>query len=118
MYLFICHIVIVQFSHILYKVHINQVHLEKIIKKEEPKKKEVNYENELFKESGEAIDEEETLFQYLLPANDGYYIGLENKGKSALRMKLALEGLYDPNNPNTDEISFRIGSRSKKSFFV
>ena len=33
-------------------------------------------------------------------------------------MKLVLEGLYDPNNPNTDEITFRIGARSKKSFFV
>ena len=57
------------------------------------------------------------MFQYILPGKDGYYIGLENKG-SAIRMKLILEGLYDPNNPDDDEISFRIGGRSKKVFFV
>ena len=43
---------------------------------------------------------------------------MENKGRSALRMKLALEGLYDPNDPNNDEINFRIGARSKKAFYV
>ena len=88
---------------------------EETVKKEEPKK--TNYETEVFKQEGECIDEEETLFQYILPGKDGYYIGLENKG-SAIRMKLILEGLYDPNNPDDDEISFRIGGKSKKVFFV
>ncbi len=63
-------------------------------KKKRRTKKKINFENELFKQSGDAIEKDETLFQYILPANDGYYIGLENKGKSALRMKLTLEGLY------------------------
>ena len=53
MYLFICLIVIVQFFLILYKVHINQVQKEKIIKKQEPKKKKLimkmNYLNKVVK---------------------------------------------------------------------
>ena len=87
-------------------------------KKEETKKKEINYENELFKQNDESIYEDETLFQYISPANVCYYIGLENKGKSALRMKLTLEGLYNPDDPNNDEINFRIDARSKIAFYV
>ena len=86
--------------------------------KKDKKKKEINYEEELFKENGEAIDEEKNLFQYSLPVNDGYYIGLENKMDSPLKMKLILEGLYDPNDRDNDEITFTIDGKSKKVFYT
>ncbi len=77
----------------------------------------INYEEEVFNQSGEPIDKDATLKQYILSIDDKYYIGLENSG-SPLRMKLVLTGLNEINNPFKNEIPFRIGSKSKKVFTV
>ena len=37
---------------------------------------------------------------------------------SVLIMKLILEGLYDPNVPDNDEITFTIDGKSKKVFYT
>ena len=37
---------------------------------------------------------------------------------SALKMKLIIEGLYDPNVPDNDEITFTIDGKSKKVFYT
>ena len=76
-----------------------------------------NYEDEVFNQNGDAIDKEGTLKQYILPVDEGYYIGLENNG-SSLRLKLLLTGLNEINNPFKTEIPFRIGGKSRKVFFV
>ena len=78
---------------------------------------EENDEDKVFEEEGEAIDEDETLFQYIRECGEGYVVGLENKRKSRLKMKIVLEGLEcKDSNKGKDEIVFYIPGKSKKTF--
>ena len=72
----------------------------------------------VFEEEGEPIDEDETLFQYIRENGDGYVIGLENKRKSRLKMKIVLEGLECKGHKGKDEVVFDIEGSSKKIFIL
>ena len=63
------------------------------------------------------IGEDETLFQYIRECGEGYVVGLENKRKSRLKMKIVLEGLEcKDSNKGKDEVVFYIPGKSKKTF--
>ena len=72
----------------------------------------------VFSQSPESIDNKGLLNQYVLQADGGYYIGLENGSSKALNLKLILEGLVEENHPNESVVKFNIGSRTRKVFFV
>ena len=72
----------------------------------------------VFELEGEPIDEDETLFQYIRENGDGYVIGLENKRKSRLKMKIVLEGLECKGHKGKDEVVFDIEGSSKKIFIL
>ena len=72
----------------------------------------------VFTQEAEALDDRGYLNQYVYQAPDGYYIGFENGSNRALQMKLILEGLYEVNNPNLQEVPFISNPRSRKLFYL
>ena len=72
----------------------------------------------LFAEEPEAIDEDGTINQYVHEERNGYLIGLENKKKIKLKMKLEIEGLEftDKEFKGKDVCVFEIDKNSKKVF--
>ena len=72
----------------------------------------------VFSEKAEALDDRGYLNQYVHQTSDGYYIGFENGSSRALQMKLILEGLYEVNNPNLEEVPFVSNPRSRKLFYL
>ena len=72
----------------------------------------------VFTQEAEALDDRGYLNQYVYQASDGYYIGFENGSTRALQMKLILEGLYEVNNPNLQEVPFISNPRSRKLFYL
>ena len=72
----------------------------------------------LFAEVPEAIDEDGTINQYVHEERNGYLIGLENKKKIKLKMKLEIEGLEftDKEFKGKDVCVFEIDKNSKKVF--
>ena len=74
----------------------------------------------LFAEVPEAIDEDGTINQYVHEERNGYLIGLENKKKIKLKMKLEIEGLEftDKEFKGKDVCVFEIDKNSKKVFLL
>jgi len=72
----------------------------------------------VFTQEAEALDDRVYLNQYIYQASDGYYIGFENVSTRALQMKIILEGLYEVNNPNLQEVPFISTPRSRKLFYL
>ena len=68
--------------------------------------------------SEKALDERGYLNQYVRQTSVGYYIRFENGTSRALQMKLILEGLYEVNNPNLEEVPFVSNPRSRKLFYL
>ena len=54
-------------------------------------------DNPVFDEKGEQIDDNGLLYQYFKEVNDGngYIVGLENKSRYKIKLRLVLEGLTD-----------------------
>ena len=75
-------------------------------------------QNKLFSQNSEDLDNKGLLKQYVLQADGGYYIGLENGSTKSLNLKLNLEGLYEENHPNSDSVVFTIGGKTRKIFYV
>jgi hypothetical protein len=74
--------------------------------------------NAVFSESGEALDSQGLIKQYVHQGDGGYYIGFENGSKRNLNMKLVLDGLYEINNPNTSQVKFTANSYTRRVFSV
>ena len=74
--------------------------------------------NIVFNEEGKPLDIEPTLIQYILEINEGYIIGLENKSKKKMKLKLALEGLEltDSLYKGRNSPTFFIEPKEKKTF--
>jgi hypothetical protein len=75
-------------------------------------------EDRVFKEEPEAIDEGNTIFQYVRETYKGYVIGLENRRNVRLRGKLEIQGLdfVEEENKGKSSISFYIEKKSKLVF--
>ena len=74
--------------------------------------------NAVFSESGEALDSQGLIKQYVHAGDGGYYIGFENGSKRNLNMKLVLDGLYEINNPNSSQVKFTANSYTRRVFSV
>jgi hypothetical protein len=74
--------------------------------------------NDIFKEQGEPISPNSELIQYVKETNNGYILGLENKGNKKLRCKLNIEGLTltDSVYKGRGSPSFYIEPKEKKIF--
>ena len=76
--------------------------------------------NKVFDGEGEQIDDKGLLYQYILEANNGngYVIGLENKSRKKIKLKLILEGLIDIDEEFKGQANpvFQIKAKSKKVF--
>ena len=74
----------------------------------------------VFSEIPEALDDNETILQYVHEERNGYMIGLENKRKAKLKMKLEIEGLEfsDRNYKGRDVCVFYIDKNERKVFGV
>ena len=73
--------------------------------------------NIVFNEEGQPHDIEPLLIQYFLEINNGYIIGLENKSKKKMKLRLLLEGLEltDSYYKGRDSLVF-IDPKEKKTF--
>ena len=74
--------------------------------------------NAVFSETGEALDSQGLIKQYVHAGDGGYYIGFENGSKRNLNMKLVLDGLYEINNPNSSQVKFTANSYTRRVFSV
>ena len=74
----------------------------------------------VFNEEAEALDDDGTINQYVHEERNGYLIGLENKRKTKLRMKLEIEGLEfsDKEHRGQKVWTFEIERNSRKVFPV
>ena len=75
----------------------------------------------VFKQDGEPIDEDGTIYQYFKEEKNGFTIGLENRGKSKEKFKLILEGLDFTDSVNrgrSTSIPFDLYPRERKKWFV
>ena len=75
----------------------------------------------VFKQDGEPIDEDGTIYQYFKEEKNGFSIGLENRGKSKEKFKLILEGLDFTDSVNrgrSTSIPFDLYPRERKKWFV
>ncbi len=74
--------------------------------------------NPVFREEGEAIDDQGYLIQYYLGVSGGFTIGLENRGNATERMKIILEGLEfsDTLYKGRSSPTFTISPGEKKVF--
>ena len=72
----------------------------------------------VFEEEGEPIQSNAELYQYVKEIPGGYIIGLENKGKRKLRLKLNIAGLQltDSMYKGRDSPTFFIEPKEKKIF--
>lgn len=77
-------------------------------------------EDRVFKEEAEAIDEDNSIFQYVRETYRGYVIGLENRKNIRLKGKLNVEGLdfIEEENKGKSSITFYIEKKSKLVFEV
>ena len=77
-------------------------------------------EDRVFKEEAEAIDEDNSIFQYVRETYRGYVIGLENRKNIRLKGKLYVEGLdfIEEENKGKSSITFYIEKKSKLVFEV
>ena len=77
-------------------------------------------EDRVFKEEAEAIDEDNSIFQYVRETYRGYVIGLENRRNVRLKGKLFIEGLdfIEEENKGKSSIIFYIEKKSKLVFEV
>ena len=82
------------------------------------KKNDPEIEEKLFSENAEPLDNKCLLNQYVLPDDDGYFIGLKNDSSKSLNLKLKLEGLYEEDSPDKDYVDFTIGGNSRKIFYA
>ena len=75
----------------------------------------------VFKEEGEAIDEDEVIFQYFKEEKNGFTIGIENKGKTKETFKLLLEGLDFTDSLNRGRsvsLPFELSPNERKKWYV
>ena len=75
----------------------------------------------VFKQDGEPIDEDGTIYQYFKEEKNGFTIGLENRGKSKEKFKLILEGLDFTDSVNrgrSTSIPFDLYPRERKKWYV
>ena len=79
--------------------------------------KEIDY-NDIFSEEAESLDERGLVNQYVHPVSGGYYLGFENGSKTTFNMKLVLNGLYEINHPDENEVSFTSSPRTRRIFHV
>lgn len=70
----------------------------------------------VFNEESEALDEREEILQYVHEVDNGYFIGLENKSRSNLKLSLTLEGLVYQAEPSKTEIIFSLNKQNNKIF--
>ena len=77
-----------------------------------------NNTEDIFKEEGEPIQPNSDLIQYVKEINNGYILGIENKGKKKLGCKLNLEGLTltDTIYKGRNSPSFYLSPQEKKIF--
>ena len=78
---------------------------------------EIDY-NDIFSEEAEPLDEDGLVNQYIHPVSGGYYIGFENGSNSTFNMKLVLNGLYEINHPDENEVSFTSSPRTRRIFYI
>ena len=85
--------------------------------KKNKKSKKSDYDNEVFLEEGDPIDDRGKLVQYYLKKKNGYLIGFENKSKKIGKFKLILEGLTFKDIKNKKNNGrFEIGPNERKVF--
>ena len=88
----------------------------------QPKNNDDDIRNDpVFKEEGEAIDEDEVIFQYFKEEKNGFTIGIENKGKTKEKFKLLLEGLDFTDSVNRGKsvsAPFELSPNERKKWYV
>ena len=75
----------------------------------------------VFKESGEAIDEDGYIYQYFKNEKKGFTIGIENRGKTKEKFKLIIEGLDFTDSVNrgrSTSLPFELGPKQRKKWYV
>ena len=79
--------------------------------------KDIDY-NDIFSEEPEPLDENGLVNQYVHPVSGGYYLGFENGSRSTFNMKLVLNGLYEVNHPDENEVPFTSSPRTRRIFYI
>ena len=75
----------------------------------------------VFKEDGEAIDEDGYIYQYFKQEKNGFTIGIENKGRTKEKFKLILEGLDFTDSTNrgrSTSLPFELSPNQRKKWYV
>jgi len=75
----------------------------------------------VFKQEGEPIDEDGTIYQYFKEEKNGFTIGIENKGKTKEKFKLMLEGLDFTDSVNrgrNSSLPFDLYPNERKKWYV
>ena len=80
-----------------------------------------DYNDPVFREDGEPIDEDGTIFQYFKQEKNGFTIGIENKGKTKEKFKLILEGLDFTDSVNrgrSTSLPFELSPKQRKKWYT